>query len=104
MANDAITFLEAKGFERVDLLGFSMGGMIARNRADGAATRAQHDHRGDRGLRVCGFRTSRVTASRSFELPDALDTASLLRPVATTAWPAAKAAFAKSPPSRGQHQ
>ena len=29
MADDAITFIKAKGFEQVDLLGFSMGGMIA---------------------------------------------------------------------------
>ncbi len=29
MADDAITFIKAKGFEQVDLFGFSMGGMIA---------------------------------------------------------------------------
>jgi pimeloyl-ACP methyl ester carboxylesterase len=29
MARDAITFIKAKGFDQVDLLGFSMGGMIA---------------------------------------------------------------------------
>jgi pimeloyl-ACP methyl ester carboxylesterase len=29
MADDAITFIKAKGFMQVDLLGFSMGGMIA---------------------------------------------------------------------------
>jgi len=29
MARDAITFIKAKGFHQVDLLGFSMGGMIA---------------------------------------------------------------------------
>jgi len=29
MADDAITFLKAKGFQQVDLLGFSMGGMVA---------------------------------------------------------------------------
>jgi pimeloyl-ACP methyl ester carboxylesterase len=29
MANDAITFIKAMGFQQVDLLGFSMGGMIA---------------------------------------------------------------------------
>lgn len=29
MADDAITFIKAKGLEQVDLLGFSMGGMIA---------------------------------------------------------------------------
>jgi pimeloyl-ACP methyl ester carboxylesterase len=29
MAKDAITFITAMGFEKVDLLGFSMGGMIA---------------------------------------------------------------------------
>src|SRR3954471_10678564 len=29
MATDAITFIEAMGFEQVDLFGFSMGGMIA---------------------------------------------------------------------------
>jgi pimeloyl-ACP methyl ester carboxylesterase len=29
MANDAVSFIRALGFERVDLLGFSMGGMIA---------------------------------------------------------------------------
>lgn len=29
MADDAIAFIQAKGFEQVDLLGFSMGGMIA---------------------------------------------------------------------------
>ena len=29
MADDAITFIKAKGFRQVDLLGFSMGGMVA---------------------------------------------------------------------------
>ncbi|MUG31795.1 alpha/beta fold hydrolase [Psychrobacter sanguinis] len=29
MADDAITFIKAKGFEKVDLFGFSMGGMIS---------------------------------------------------------------------------
>jgi pimeloyl-ACP methyl ester carboxylesterase len=29
MADDAITFIKAKGFKQVDLLGFSMGGMVA---------------------------------------------------------------------------
>lgn len=29
MAKDAITFIKAKGFQQVDLFGFSMGGMIA---------------------------------------------------------------------------
>lgn len=29
MADDAITFIKAMGFEQVDLLGFSMGGMVA---------------------------------------------------------------------------
>jgi pimeloyl-ACP methyl ester carboxylesterase len=29
MANDAVTFIRALGFQQVDLLGFSMGGMIA---------------------------------------------------------------------------
>lgn len=29
MADDAITFIEAKGFNKVDLFGFSMGGMIS---------------------------------------------------------------------------
>jgi pimeloyl-ACP methyl ester carboxylesterase len=29
MARDAVTFIRALGYERVDLLGFSMGGMIA---------------------------------------------------------------------------
>ncbi len=29
MAEDAITFIKAKGFEQVDLLGFSLGGMVA---------------------------------------------------------------------------
>ena len=29
MADDAITFIEAKGFSKVDLFGFSMGGMIS---------------------------------------------------------------------------
>jgi pimeloyl-ACP methyl ester carboxylesterase len=29
MANDAVAFIRALGFDRVDLLGFSMGGMIA---------------------------------------------------------------------------
>lgn len=29
MADDAITFIQAKGLDQVDLLGFSMGGMIA---------------------------------------------------------------------------
>ncbi len=29
MADDAITFIKAKGFTQVDLLGFSMGGMVA---------------------------------------------------------------------------
>ena len=42
--------------------------------------------------------TSSLTLSRSFDCPKALDTASLFRPVATTAWPAARAALAKSAP------
>jgi len=29
MATDAITFIKAKGFQKVDLLGFSLGGMVA---------------------------------------------------------------------------
>jgi pimeloyl-ACP methyl ester carboxylesterase len=29
MARDAVTFIRALGFDRVDLFGFSMGGMIA---------------------------------------------------------------------------
>src|SRR3954469_14850604 len=29
MAKDAVSFIRALGFEKVDLLGFSMGGMIA---------------------------------------------------------------------------
>lgn len=29
MADDATTFIKAKGFQQIDLLGFSMGGMIA---------------------------------------------------------------------------
>jgi pimeloyl-ACP methyl ester carboxylesterase len=29
MADDAITFIQAKGFKKVDLFGFSMGGMIS---------------------------------------------------------------------------
>lgn len=29
MASDAVTFIRALGFDRVDLFGFSMGGMIA---------------------------------------------------------------------------
>ena len=29
MARDAITFIKAMGFEQVDLVGFSMGGMVA---------------------------------------------------------------------------
>ena len=29
MADDAVTFIKAKGFQQVDLFGFSMGGMIA---------------------------------------------------------------------------
>lgn len=29
MADDAITFIQAKGFRQVDLLGFSLGGMVA---------------------------------------------------------------------------
>jgi pimeloyl-ACP methyl ester carboxylesterase len=29
MANDAVTFIQALGFEQVDILGFSLGGMIA---------------------------------------------------------------------------
>ena len=29
MASDAVTFIRARGFEKVDLFGFSMGGMIA---------------------------------------------------------------------------
>ena len=33
MADDAISFIKAKGFTQVDLLGFSMGGMIAQEMA-----------------------------------------------------------------------
>ncbi len=42
--------------------------------------------------------TSSLTASRSFDSPKALDTRSSVRPDATTAWPAARAALAKSTP------
>src|SRR6188472_1335372 len=42
--------------------------------------------------------TSSVTGNRSFGVPNAFDTASAFRPVATTAWPDASAAFAKSAP------
>src|SRR5258706_7081664 len=42
--------------------------------------------------------TSSLTTSRSSESPTALATASGLRPVATTLWPAVSAAFAKSTP------
>src|SRR3954451_3950314 len=42
--------------------------------------------------------TSSLTASRSFDCPKACDTRLLSRAVATTACPAAKAAFAKSTP------
>ncbi len=31
MADDAITFIKAKGFKQVDLFGFSMGGMVAQD-------------------------------------------------------------------------
>jgi len=34
MANDAIDFIYALGFEKVDLLGFSLGGLIAQNLAE----------------------------------------------------------------------
>src|SRR6202023_3838641 len=42
--------------------------------------------------------TSSLTASRSLDCPKALDTRSRSRPEATTAWPAARAALAKSTP------
>src|SRR5256885_17203361 len=42
--------------------------------------------------------TSSFTGSRSSDCPNALDTRSVSRPVATTEWPAAKAALAKSAP------
>src|SRR6266581_3399228 len=42
--------------------------------------------------------TSSLTGSRSFDCPKALDTRSLSRPEATTAWPASRAALAKSTP------
>src|SRR4051794_31539681 len=42
--------------------------------------------------------TSSFTGSRSFDCPNALDTRSVSRPVATTEWPAAKAGLAKSVP------
>src|SRR6185295_11028747 len=41
---------------------------------------------------------SSLTTSRSSDAPTALATASVFRPVATTAWPAARAALAKSMP------
>ena len=34
MANDALDFIKALGFEKVDLLGFSLGGFIAQNLAE----------------------------------------------------------------------
>src|SRR5215207_6964628 len=46
----------------------------------------------------CPLVTSSLTTSRSSESPSASATASGLRPVATTVWPAAKAALAKSTP------
>src|SRR5258706_368162 len=42
--------------------------------------------------------TSSLTASRSSDSPTTLDTRSRSRPEATTAWPAARAALAKSTP------
>src|SRR6185295_1792028 len=42
--------------------------------------------------------TSSLTADRSLDRPKALDTRPLSRPDATTAWPAASAALAKSTP------
>src|SRR5947208_13621822 len=42
--------------------------------------------------------TSSLTTSRLSDLPTALATALLSRPVATTVWPAARAALAKSTP------
>src|SRR2546422_10824431 len=42
--------------------------------------------------------TSSLTTSRSSDIPTALATASVSRPVATTAWPAARTALAKSTP------
>src|ERR1700736_254068 len=42
--------------------------------------------------------TSSLTASRSFDCSKALDKRSLSRPEATSAWPAARAALAKSTP------
>src|SRR4051812_35145586 len=42
--------------------------------------------------------TSSFTGSRSFDCPKALDTRSVSRPDATTEWPAARAALAKSAP------
>src|SRR2546425_4579021 len=44
------------------------------------------------------FVTSSLTTSRSSDFPTALATASVSRPVATTAWPAARAALTKSTP------
>src|SRR5438876_8959867 len=45
-----------------------------------------------------GLVTSSLTTSRSSALPTALVTVSVLRPVATTAFPAARAALARSTP------
>src|SRR5690349_2135445 len=49
MAKDAVIFIRALGLTKVDLLGFSMGGMIAHgDRARRTTARSQADHRGNR--------------------------------------------------------
>jgi pimeloyl-ACP methyl ester carboxylesterase len=74
VAKDAITFIEAMGFESVDLFGFSMGGMIAQEIVlDGAATCTQDAI----PIAWCQARTRtiwrgvfRIATSSSIPIPD----------------------------------
>ena len=66
MAKDAVTFIRALGLDEVDLLGFSMGGMIAQVIAqDRTTTRPQADPRGHRARRRRGHQ------ERDQDLPSA---------------------------------
>src|SRR5438552_14946133 len=54
MGTNAVAFTRALGLNKADVLGFSIGGMVAGNRAAGARSRSQIDPRRHRSTRRSG--------------------------------------------------
>src|SRR5438477_11942036 len=54
MGANAVAFTRALGLNKADVLGFSIGGMVAGNRAAGARSRSQIDPRRHRSTRRSG--------------------------------------------------